>query len=404
MQSKGVFGSALTGALLLLGCGMVGAAEPDIVEIPLRAKVGDQFTITTTLEQQGRQGGNLVQRYVLTSVDAARVDAVLPTGYRMVWTGHSATGRVILDKTGGAAATIESALQIGKIFRGVPVAVETDASAKPVRMIDWQPTSQKLADAFGSVLTTSLRKTLRNIPEAERESRIKASVDQTIRALIMRHDERSATVLLIPQQLLGNIQHMRWTRGKPAKTNSVGTSFLTEQNPTSLATSQLTRLDESAGIAEVRISHVFDSAKLTEISKAVMRQNARAAASAEPDAGKRAKLLQDVEKQLASLTMSRTDNIRATIDLKSGWVRTFEEKMEVRVRIPGQAPAVNTKKTAIKVEPGMAALEAATTTPTPQTERKAAAPKATAKRATKAKARSPRSDDDASRTLPETRP
>ena len=96
---------------------------------------------------------------------------------------------------------------------------ETNAAGLPTRVREWQSLATSLANSMRAQLGKALKERHSGTPsgksQAEAEKAVEAQVDQMIKALILRHDERTATALFQEALLLGGVQHLELPLGRP---------------------------------------------------------------------------------------------------------------------------------------------------------------------------------------------
>lgn len=318
-------------AVFLCGLALAGldalAKGPEI-EIPFKAKAGDTFKVRVTVMERESENGAVQKEQIRSSNYDGRIETITKDGYRISWTSRGGESKIVADKKGTLAAQQQSLKAINKAFSGQATTVETLADGTPIRISDWAATSQKLAGLLRTALTEVMEKAVADqktdAPAEKIKEFVNGQVNAIIQNLILRHDERSAVVLLEEMGMLASIQHRKLAVGEPFVEEQRAPATFGDGTVGRKDSITLTKLDRQKDEAFFTWKSEFDGNQMREFILPIVRQQFEAGLALQPE-DKREEARKNFEAELGGLTINRTDTGTGVVRISTGWAKRVEQ-------------------------------------------------------------------------------
>ena len=337
---------AIIGVALIAAGPAVAQAQHKTIDLPFIANEGQEFAVKITTVEKKTVQDEVTEHSSHTSTYDGQIVKANSNGYVIGWIAKSLDWEILADKRGTVAMKARLAREAGNAFKDIPTVFEANAAGTPVLIHDWPATSKKLVAVMRDGLNNALRERLASAssskPKEEVEAAVKSQVDQLLKTMILRHDERSAVILFEEAALIGSAQHRSWLLGVPSEDATLAPSLLSDANVPRKSKVTLRRYDTQKDEAEVIWSNIYDPAVLRTFAWDVIQAQSKAA-----------KL--DSEKLTALKTVfdtanfTRTDGGRAIISIKDGWTRHIELTVRTVGEVPGQPKTEEVKSKVIEI-------------------------------------------------------
>jgi hypothetical protein len=309
----------------LTTCAFAQVAPPTKIELPLKLKVGDAYTMKVRKTTKRTRNATVIDDTELTTTVTVRVMAKSDNRFvlRSALTSFSNTAKVE-PPDGPIKREVLSAMLTA--FKNYPSIMEVDGSGTPLRLRDWPTASKKLADVTRLNLTPAFRKLVttkqKDATPDQIEAIVKQQVDGTINTAILRHDAESAACLDTKQVLLGSVQNQAWQLGAIHQSSADVASPIGQGTISTNSKGGMTKFDRAGDSATITYETTFDSNALLKATVEMTR--AQLAATGAKDA--------DVKSTLdfmARMKVERRDTGQAVLSIATGLVRRLEHTERV---------------------------------------------------------------------------
>lgn len=324
---------ALATTCLVLTLSASALQADETINLPFKAEAGDEYRLTVQRTEKRLKGDDPVSQVETNAAYDARIVEKLSEGYVMAWKQTAYDRKVLEDKTGAEAQKAETQRAISESLRNLEISFETNAAGVPVRIVGWSEVSKTIAVAFREHLKKGLIARLEGPALAagktkeEVEAAAQAQVDAVIGALILRHDERTAVVLLEEALLVAGVQNQSLPLGKKVDWSAVAPSLLSEQGVSYESIGALERLDKATSEAEITWTNTYNPDQLRAQALDLIKNQLAASKQVPQDK------VDEILSTLSKLEVSRVDTGKALIGIEDGWTRSVEYVKRVNSRL-----------------------------------------------------------------------
>lgn len=337
---------ALVGTFALSSASAQKAPAPTPLELPLSIKVGQQFSLTATTEEEKFRSGRLSLHALRSSTYDLSVDKREADRFVMTMTLRASSAKLIKDPTGRGAAQVAMANALLKALKAVPARFEVSGKGQLLRVLDWDTWSQKMADATQQAILAAVK--ARGTGDKALPPAAVSFATTFVKKAIKGHNEKSGLALLRPLPLMFGIQGITLTPGKPLTQNREQFNPIGKRKLKTVRTITLAPRKPDATEARVAWTTSYDGEALKAASlNLVLSAIENAKVSKEELKAVKQRFIQGFKR----IVFEHTDNGEASLALGDGWVRSLTVKSTLKSGPAGKLQTANRKRVTVTLTP-----------------------------------------------------